>query len=462
MIRIFKHYIPQSLVLLSVLEVLWLFVAAEAGWRIRTAQINVSILPTSNRIVELVLFAGVVLLAMVAVGYYRSDCIRSLRLSFVRLLAAMFFATVALAVIFFFLPDIKTWRSVFIYAFTLVIVGVTLIRALFMWLIGLDRFKRRILVMGAGQRASQICQLGDKLEASFMVVRTIRMAQGEQSIATAMDRESIASLLDMTDLLKINEVVLALDERRGGLPIASLMEVKLAGTPISDFTTFIERETGRVDVENLNPSWFIFGDGFRASHQISIFFKRIFDLFFSSILLFLAGPVLLLTALVIKVTSPGPIFYRQERVGLNGKVFNVLKFRSMRQCAEKSGTPVWAQKSDPRVTSIGRLIRASRIDEIPQIFNVFNGDMSFVGPRPERPFFVDQLTGQIPFFAERHVVKPGITGWAQIRYPYGASVEDARAKLEYDLYYVKNYSILLDFMILIQTVRVVLWQDGVR
>jgi sugar transferase (PEP-CTERM system associated) len=462
MIRIFKHYVPQSLVLLGVLEVLWLFVAAEAGWRIRIAQIGKTAQPTSDRLVELGLFAVVVLLAMVAVGYYRPDCIRSLRISFVRLLAAMFFATVALAVVFFFLPDIKTWRSVFIYAFALVIFGVTALRALFMRLGGLDRFKRRILVMGAGQRANQICQLGEKVESSFTVVRTVKMAAGEQSVEAAVDRESIGSLINMTDSLNIDEVVLALDERRGGLPVASLIEVKLGGTPISEFTSFIERETGRVDVDGLNPSWIIFGDGFRASHQMAIFFKRIFDLFFSSILLILAGPVLLLTAVIIKLTSPGPIFYRQERVGLNGKAFDVLKFRSMRQDAEKSGAPVWAKKSDPRVTPIGKLIRASRVDEIPQIFNVFKGDMSFVGPRPERPFFVDQLSRQIPFFAERHAVKPGITGWAQINYPYGASVADARAKLEYDLYYVKNYSMVLDFLILVQTVRVVLWQDGVR
>jgi sugar transferase (PEP-CTERM system associated) len=462
MIRIFKHYVPQSLVLLGFLEVVWLFVSVEAGWRIRLSQISKTIQPISDRTVELGLFAGVVLLSMVAVGYYRAESIRSLRVSFVRLLAALFFATVALAVVFFFLPDIKTWRSVFIYAFSLVIVGITLLRAIFIRLGGLDSFKRRVLVMGAGQRAQQICLLGERTESSFTVVRAVRMAASEQSVASAMDRESIASLIKLTDELNIDEVVLAVDERRGGLPVASLIEVKLAGTPISELTTFIERETGRVDVDVLNPSWIIFGDGFRASHQMAIFFKRIFDLSISAILLILAGPVLLLTAAIIKLTSPGPIFYRQERVGLNGNTFAVLKFRSMRQDAEKAGAPQWAQKSDPRVTPIGKFIRATRIDEIPQIFNVFKGDMSFVGPRPERPFFVNQLSQQIPFFAERHAVKPGITGWAQINYPYGASVEDARAKLEYDLYYVKNYSLMLDFLILIQTVRVVLWQDGVR
>jgi sugar transferase (PEP-CTERM system associated) len=462
MIRLFKHYVPQSLLLLSVLEVLWLFVAADLGWRLRAVQIGIAVHPTLDRALELCLFASAVLLSMIAVGYYRSDCIRTLRVSFVRLLAAMFFATVVLSVIFFFLPDIKTWRSVFVYAFVLVMIGNTLLRGLFMRLGGLDRFKRRVLVIGAGQRALQICQLANRKEASYTVLHAVRMAASETSVKTALDREAIGSLVALTDKLAIDEVVLAVDERRGGLPVASLIEVKLGGTPITEMTTFIERETGRVDVDGLNPSWIIFGDGFRASHQLSILFKRIFDLFVSAVLLVLAGPILVLAALVIKLTSPGPILYRQERVGLNAKSFNVLKFRSMRVDAEVAGTPQWAQKSDPRVTAVGKFIRASRIDEIPQIFNVFKGDMSFVGPRPERPFFVDQLAQQIPFFAERHAVKPGITGWAQINYPYGASVEDARAKLEYDLYYVKNYSIILDFLILIQTVRVVLWQDGVR
>jgi sugar transferase (PEP-CTERM system associated) len=462
MIRLFKHYVPRSLVLLGVLEAIWLLIAAEASWQLRISQIGASIQPIGDRLVELGLFSGVVLLSMLAVGYYRIDCIRSLRMSFVRLLAAMFFATIALSVTFFFLPDIKTWRSVFLYAFVLSIIGNTVLRGLFIRLGGLDRFKRRILVMGAGQRAQQIHTIAAAKEASFMITRTIRMAASESSVTDVMDRESIGSLIALTESLGIDEVVLAVDERRGGLPIASLIEVKLGGTQITELTTFIERETGRVDVDALNPSWIIFGDGFRASHQLATFFKRIFDLFFSVLLLMLAGPVLLLTAAAIKLTSPGSIFYKQERVGLNGKYFNVLKFRSMSVDAEKAGTPQWAQKSDPRVTSIGKLIRSSRVDEIPQIFNVFRGDMSFVGPRPERPFFVDQLSAQIPFFAERHAVKPGITGWAQINYPYGASVEDARAKLEYDLYYVKNYSIILDFLILIQTVRVVLWQDGVR
>ncbi len=462
MIRVFKHYVPTSLLLLGVLEALLLFAAAELSWHLRIAQIGKHILPISSRAVELALFVSVVLLCMVAVGYYRADCIRSLRVSFVRLLTSLVFATFALAFIFFFLPDVKTWRSVYLYAFFFALSGVTILRGAFIRLGGLDRFKRRILLMGAGQRAQQIFELADRKEASFGVVSAVRMAASEKSIKNAVDRESIGSLVDYTDSLRIDEVVLAVDERRGGLPIASLIEVKLAGTPITELTTFIERETGRVDVDALNPSWIIFGDGFRASHLVAILFKRIFDLVVSALLLILAGPILLLAALTIKLTSPGPIFYRQERVGLSGKTFDVLKFRSMRVDAETTGAPQWAQKSDPRVTPIGKLIRASRIDEIPQIFNVFKGDMSFVGPRPERPFFVDQLSRQIPFFAERHAVKPGITGWAQINYPYGASVEDARAKLEYDLYYVKNYSLILDCLILIQTVRVVLWQDGVR
>ncbi|HEY8351792.1 MAG TPA: exopolysaccharide biosynthesis polyprenyl glycosylphosphotransferase, partial [Sphingomonadales bacterium] len=204
-----------------------------------------------------------------------------------------------------------------------------------------------------------------------------------------------------------------------------------------------------------------FSDGFGRSGRFDLFLKRLFDVTTSLLLLLLTLPILIVTAIAIKVTSPGPVFYRQERVGQGGRTFMVLKFRSMRTDAERNG-PQWAQANDDRVTPVGRLIRTARIDEIPQIFNVLKGDMSFVGPRPERPVFVEQLAKEIPFYLERHRVKPGITGWAQINYPYGASVEDARHKLQYDLYYIKNYSIFLDFLVLIQTLRVVLWPEGAR
>jgi len=266
----------------------------------------------------------------------------------------------------------------------------------------------------------------------------------------------------LTDhLLSLNagEVVLALEERRNALPLNDLLRIKTTGVSIHDFSSFLERETGRVDLDSLNPSWLIFSDGFSAGRRLSSAAKRAFDIVVSSLLLVTFAPVILVTALAVKLESKGPAFYRQRRVGLYGQLFDVIKLRSMREDAEVGGKAVWAQKDDPRVTRIGRFIRKTRLDELPQAWSVLKGQMSFVGPRPERPQFVADLEARLPYYAERHVVKPGITGWAQINYPYGASIEDAREKLEFDLYYAKNYSPFLDVLILLQTARVVLWPE---
>jgi sugar transferase (PEP-CTERM system associated) len=256
--------------------------------------------------------------------------------------------------------------------------------------------------------------------------------------------------------------VLALEERRNALPLNDLLRIKTTGVPVHDFSSFLERETGRVDLDSLNPSWLIFSDGFSAGRRLSSAGKRLFDVTVSLLLLLLAWPLILLTALAVKLESKGPAFYRQRRVGLYGETFEVIKLRSMRTDAEVGGKAVWAQKDDPRVTRVGAFIRKVRIDELPQAWSVLKGEMSFVGPRPERPQFVADLEARLPYYAERHVVKPGITGWAQINYPYGASVADAREKLEYDLYYAKNYTPFLDILILLQTARVILWPAGAR
>ena len=231
---------------------------------------------------------------------------------------------------------------------------------------------------------------------------------------------------------------------------------------VSEISTFLERQTGRIDLNSVNPSWLIFSDGFSSGLMLSAMFKRAFDIVASLLLLLLTLPLIVATAIAIKMESKGPAFYRQRRVGLYNESFDILKLRSMRQDAEVAGKAVWAERDDPRITRIGRFIRKVRIDELPQTWTVLRGEMSFVGPRPERPQFVESLEQQLPFYAERHMVKPGITGWAQINYPYGASIDDARNKLEYDLYYAKNYSPFLDMLILLQTLRVVLWPAGAR
>ena len=288
------------------------------------------------------------------------------------------------------------------------------------------------------------------------------MNDGPTAVAQAVNRADIANLPAYVVRLGASEVVLALEERRNALPLQDLLRVKTTGVHVNDLSSFLERETGRVDLDSLNPSWLIFSDGFSAGRRLSSIGKRLFDVVVSAAILVLGMPIILLAALAVRLESEGPAFFRQRRIGLYGQGFEILKLRSMRLDAEVGGVAVWAQEDDPRITRVGAVLRKLRIDELPQAWSVLKGEMSFVGPRPERPQFVSDLEARLPYYAERHMVKPGITGWAQINYPYGASTEDARHKLEYDLYYAKNYTPFLDVLILILTMRVILWPEGAR
>jgi sugar transferase (PEP-CTERM system associated) len=270
------------------------------------------------------------------------------------------------------------------------------------------------------------------------------------------------SLLNLVMAKRIDEIVVALTERRGGsMPMRELLDCKLAGVRVKDAATYFEHNTGQIRLGSMSAGWLIFGEGFEQGIWRSGT-KRVFDVVSALVLILLSAPIMLLTALLIKLESKGPVFYRQERVGQSGEVFNVVKFRSMRTDAEKDGVPRWATAGDSRVTRVGRVIRKIRVDELPQLFGVLAGHMSMVGPRPERPYFVDQLVQEIPFYAVRHSVKPGVTGWAQVSYQYGSTKEDTVQKLQYDLYYVKNHSLFLDLVILFQTVGVVLTGKGAQ
>jgi sugar transferase (PEP-CTERM system associated) len=270
------------------------------------------------------------------------------------------------------------------------------------------------------------------------------------------------SLSDTAHALKVDEIIIAVHERRGGiLPLRELLDCKLSGVKVLGLASYFEQALGQIRLDSLRVGWLIFGEGFRQGWGRTLI-KRVFDIVAASILIFMALPVMLVTALLIYFEDGFPVFYRQERVGLNGRLFNVIKFRSMRMDAEGDGKPRWATANDDRTTRVGRIIRKLRIDELPQLFSVLGGDMSLIGPRPERPYFVDQLTRDIPFYAVRHSVKPGVTGWAQVNYHYGASVDDSIQKLQYDLYYVKNHALFLDLVILFETVGVVLTGKGAQ
>jgi sugar transferase (PEP-CTERM system associated) len=462
MIRLFRHYIPKSVFVLGVVETGVLLASIWAGLVLRYADLGFEPPKLSDNFPEVVTYVVVIYLSMLAVGLYHRDAYRDLRMAVIRLIIAFVVSFVVLSVIFFLYPDVTIWRSIFAISFFLAFAGVLVARLGFYTLVGRGAFKRRLLVLGAGERAWRIQELEqEKLGDSFQCVAFIRMGENEKAVKNAHERATINSLLAFAREHNIDEIVTAMEERRGSMPVRELLDCKFAGLVTTDFTSFMERETGKVDLASLNPSWLIYSDG-NGRGRIDYLLKRGIDILASLVLLIFTLPILIVTALLVKLTSPGPVFYRQERTGQYGKPFMLLKFRSMTADAEKDGVPQWARKGDSRVTPVGGVIRLTRIDEIPQIFNVLKGDMSFVGPRPERPFFVDTLASEIAYYPERHHVKPGITGWAQLNYPYGASVEDAKQKLQYDLYYIKNYSIFLDMLIGIQTVRVVLFPDGAR
>ena len=462
MVRLFKHYVSHVVLLLGCIDFLLLVLCAELGWIIRARQIGMAVEPLSTRLFQLASFAIPLQVALVAVGAYGAASFLSLRFAAARLSVAVSLGVILLSLIFFFLPSLSFWRSNLFYAMMLAIPTLVMVRALLGRTLGGDLFKRRVIVLGAGARAAQLTALAEQPGARFVVADVIAMGEPNPVLHRTTPRDTIPNLAAHVMDRNAGEVVLALEERRNALPFKDLLRVRTTGVRVSEISSFLERETGRIDLKTVSHSWLIFSDGFASGRMVSGVVKRVFDVVVSLILLAVTLPVMLLAAIAIKLESKGPALYRQQRIGLYNQPFHILKLRSMRQDAEAGGQAVWAEKDDPRITRIGRFIRKVRIDELPQTWTVLKGEMSFVGPRPERPSFVSELERELPFYAERHMVKPGITGWAQINYPYGASIEDARHKLEYDLYYAKNYSPFLDALILLQTLRVILWPSGAR
>lgn len=463
MIRLFRHYVPVSFLLLVFMELGLFYLAIYIGVEIRffNAEVDAELLPLWPKAL---LFASVIFISMIVMGLYKTLYREGMMGMVLRLPMSMVIALSIMSVVFYIFPYLFVGRGAFAWSFVVAVVGAGLIRYLFVKTIGHASLKRRVLVLGAGKRAEQFKTLRRKSDQlGFKILGYVHVA-GEHDVMPEEDVIRLdIPLMEYVEQHQVQEIVVAIEDRRKSFPVDELLDCKMSGVDVSDLLSFFERETGKVRLETLHPSWFIFSDGFRyAGFQLTV--KRGFDILASAFILFLAWPVMLLAILAIYVESgfSGPILYRQVRVGQNWRLFQVLKFRSMVVNAEKDGSPQWAQKNDSRITRTGRFIRRSRIDELPQLFNVLRGDMSFIGPRPERPEFVENLAENIPYYAERHRVKPGITGWAQVRYPYGASDDDAREKLQYDLYYVKNYSLFLDCLIMAQTVEVVLFGAGAR
>ena len=461
MIRLFKHYIPHAVLLLGLVDLALLLAAGDIAWRLRAQETGIGLVDLTTRAPPLAAFTALMLTAMIAVGVYGSDALRSVRFASARLLVAISLGIFGLAVLNSLVLRDSFWRSTLFYAMVGSIVLLVLNRLVVGGVLGTSAFRRRVLVLGAGARAQRLRELGEQPEAGFVIVGYVGMSEANKVVEEAIARTAIHNLKRHVENLGVSEVVLALEERRNSLPLKDLLRIKTAGVHVNDFSSFLERETGRIDLDTVNPSMLIFSDGFSSGRTIASGLKRLFDIVASLLLLALTAPVIALFAVLVKLDSKGDAFFRQTRVGLFGQNFDVIKLRSMVTDAEVNGAQ-WASKNDPRVTRVGRFIRKVRIDELPQAWSVLKGEMSFVGPRPERPEFVADLEDKLSYYAERHMVKPGITGWAQVNYPYGASIEDSRNKLEYDLYYVKNYSPFLDLLVMLQTLRVVLWNEGAR
>ncbi len=460
MIRVFKHYVSHAVLLLGAIDALLLLLCGEAAWRLRALQAGIHPGFFVDRAGSLVIFALLALTTLTAVGLYRAEALRSPRYALARLLVGLSMTIIVIAFVGFFFPGSTFWRSTLIFALLLSGSALLLVRVVLDKAVDVAGFKRRVVVLGAGPRANRLKSLSHRSESGFQIVGFVAMTK-KAILPEAVLRDDITDLSAYIARLDATEVVMALEERRNSLPLKDLLRVKMAGVSVNDFSSFLERETGRVDLDTLNPSWLIFSDGFSSGRALSSAVKRAFDIAVSGVVLLLTAPVIGLFALAVKIESKGPAFYRQSRVGHYGQKFDLFKLRSMRTDAEKDGVQ-FATENDPRVTRVGRFMRETRIDELPQCWSVLKGHMSFVGPRPERPEFVRELDDRLPYYSERHIVKPGITGWAQVNYPYGASMEDSRHKLEYDLYYAKNYSLFLDLLIALQTLRVVLWNEGAR
>jgi len=378
-----------------------------------------------------------------------------------RCLIAGVFSLIVLSSIYYIIPETKLWRG------NLALSLLVFTTAQFVWhttytiFLGLPAFAKRVLILGIGQKAERIGSMIGATNHNYVLAGYIDCPSEALSVPAYQivgDRENIC---ETAKKQRVQKIVISLSEKRGVLPLSEIMNCKLSGIDILDAPSFYEEVMGKLFIEDTRPSWFIFSDGFRITALKKIY-KRFFDIMCSLVGLTIASPLMLIAGLLIKINSPGPVFFRQVRVGEREKDFVLCKFRTMRQDAEQETGAVWALEKDPRVTSVGNILRKTRFDEIPQLFNVLKGDMSLIGPRPERPEFVEKLKEIIPYYSERHFVKPGITGWAQVRYRYGASVEDAVEKLRYDLYYIKNLSFFLDMLIVLETVKVVLFGRGSR
>ena len=466
--KFFKMHLRVPFLLLALIEFCVCVAAVYISVYVRfDGQRLTEIDSINSPVVTSILFGLVMPTTMMAMGLYQSRFRGGILGVFLRSIIGFLCGAAVLALMYYLIPSLYLGRGVFALALVLAFFMVGTIRPMFFYYVDRDILKIRVLVLGAGEKAASIPRrLRRRVDRrGFRVVGYLAL---ETDKSVSVDSAMVIDL-GQQNLLQycidqaVDEIVVAADERRNGMPLDDLLNCKLYGIDVIDLLGFFEREQGKLPLDILRPDWLIYSDGF-DSGAVRDVTKRLFDIVASVLILLITWPFMLFALIAIKLEDglKSPIFYGQERVGHLGEPFQVLKFRSMSVNAEKDGVAQWATKNDSRVTAVGQIMRKTRIDELPQILNVLRGDMSFVGPRPERPQFVEELQKEIPYYQERHAVKPGITGWAQVCYPYGASMKDSVQKQEYDLYYIKNHTIFLDMLILCQTAEVVLFGKGAR
>jgi len=454
-IRLFNVYYPVRTLLLLGGEALVVWTSFLLGTVLRYRQDSYLVLNYEGGYVKILIVTAFVLVFSHMFDLY--DPAKEKGEQFFRLLFMLGIVALALAAVGFFFPSFMLGNSCFLLGLVILTLALTGWRAAYTWLAQQPYLRERVYVLGTGERAQRLVQ-GLRSRAELGV----EVAGWTGNVEGALTLESVtAHLMESVKHSDIHRVIVAMPDRRGTIPVHDLLQLRLNGAKIEEATSWLEKMSGRIEVENLYPSWLIFAEGFRFSTG-RMFLRRIFSLFASAMLLLVVLPVIPFVLLAIKLDSKGPVLYRQKRVGRGGVTFYCYKFRTMRQDAEVDTGPTWAGDDDPRITRTGKFLRSSRLDEIPQLWCVLKGDMAFVGPRPERPEFVEWLTEGIPYYPVRHVVRPGITGWAQVKYKYGNTQEDAKQKLQYDLYYIKNGSLGLDLMIMFQTVKTVLLGRGAQ
>jgi sugar transferase (PEP-CTERM system associated) len=466
MIRLFGHHVSGLKLLLGLLEFLVFFAALHLGVGVRFDwQLPHDIAPGDPWVTGAI-FAVVMSLCVTSMGLYQRRARDGDAGFIVRLAIAFAIGTAVLALLFYLFPALFMGRGILALSLSFAFGGAVVLRIGFDRIAGAESQKRRVLVLGAGVNAERIAELveGHDNDLGFTVVGYVPLPRSQRLVSDDKLVTQRGSLLELAIAHNVDEIVVAADDRRRKLPVGELLDCKLSGFAVLDLLTFFEKELATVKIDLLHPSWIFFSrDGFRMGFT-GLYGKLLLDRGLGSIMLILAAPLMLLVAVASLIESRGrdPILYHQIRIGQGGLPFRLHKFRSMRVDAEADGRPQWAGKNDARITRLGAILRRTRLDELPQLFNVLKGQMSLVGPRPERPEFVERLATGIPYYAERHRVKPGLTGWAQLLYPYGSDEEDAKRKLEFDLYYVKHAGVFLDLIILLQTVEVVLLGKGAR